>query len=229
MFCSNCGAADVSGNFCWKCGSALEQPAEAEAASQGDTSAAQSDTSAAQSDWSEQVSYEALMQIPAVRERVGRQATLAPHRMSGEDFLKFADKVIGPALGIPVGVAGVAALAQPLYARIGVKTGKTRAEQVPWPVGRTIVAVLCSLARRGMTVASVYQAHDGCVIEAQIPSDWRSFAGTLVVTVARAGQGTDVEGGTRVPGQLFDWGKSRTFLDDLFADVAELAPADVVA
>jgi hypothetical protein len=224
LFCSQCGAADVTGNFCWQCGAALA----AGAAPPPAAAERQPGPPPASVDWSHETSYGALMRIPEVRERVSRQTTLAPHRMSGEEFLGFADKVIGPAMGMKVPMAPVAELVQPLYERMGVKTGKTRAERFQWPVGRVIVAVLCSLGRRGMTIASVHQAHDGCVIEAQIPSDWRSFAGTLLVTVSGDGDGTTVEGGTRVPGQLFDWGKSTAFLGDLFADVAELSPPDVV-
>ena len=217
MFCSNCGAADVSGRFCSNCGAPLAAPPPEGTPQQP-----------AQVDWSNEVSYVALMRIPEVRERIARQTELAPHAMTGEEFLGVADKMLGPLTGSVIPTAPVAQLAMELWTRVGVKTGKIGQQAFQWPVGRVIVATLCSLGRRGMTVASVRQAEDGVTIEAQIPSDWRSLAGELAITVAREGTGSRVEAGTTVSGQLFDWGKSKGVLAHLFADVAELAEPSVV-
>jgi hypothetical protein len=217
MFCSNCGARDVTGRFCSSCGAPLGQPVPSPA------------PAPAPADWSDQVSYAALMAIPDVRERVARQADLAPHAMTGEEFLGLSDKVLGPLVGAKVPTAAIAPMAAALWTRVGVKTGKAETRVLPWPVGRVIVATLCSLGRRGMTVASVEQAEDGVAIEAQIPSDWRSLAAALAITVTRHGAGTRVEAGARISGQLFDWGKSKGVLASLFADIDELAPPEIVA
>jgi hypothetical protein len=186
MFCSNCGAAEVSGRFCSNCGAPLAAPPQGPP---------QEPT---QVDWSDEVSYVALMRIAEVRDRVARQTELAPHAMTGEEFMGAADKLLGPLTGSPIPTASIAPIAVALWTRVGVKTGKTQEQAFEWPVGRVIVAVLCSLGRRGMAVASVEQAADGVAIEAQIPSDWRSLAAELAVTVAREGSGTRVEAGTRV-------------------------------
>ena len=224
MFCSNCGAPDVSGNFCARCGA----PLGAASATAAPPPAGADREPGPVVDWSQEVSYAALVSIPEVRERVARQAELAPHRMSGEEFLQSADKVVGPLVGSPVGMATVAKLVVPIYTAIGVKTGKTAKQSFGLPVGRVTVAVLCSLGRRGMPLATVHQAADGCLFEAAIKSDFRSWGGKLAVTVERTPEGASVEAGTRIPAQLFDWGKSNAILRDLFADVTELAAPDVV-
>ena len=225
MFCSQCGA-EASGNYCWRCGAALGEGDDPSPATPAVASApAPSTPPPAGLDWSAETRYDALVAIPEVRARIARNADLSPKRMTGEQFLAIADKVSG----IPLPVAAVAELIQPFYDELGVRTGKTRVERVPWPVGRVLVAVLCSLGRRGMKIRSVRQADDGCTLEAAIPSDLRSSAGTLVVTVGRADGATDVEAATKIGGQMFDWGKSARCLRDLFADVGELAPSDVVA
>ena len=240
MFCSNCGA-EATGNFCWRCGTALAGAPAPGPAPPGRPAAPPPSgppqpgppppPSAARTDeeWAHETRYEALVAIPEVRERIARNADLAETRMTGEEFLALADKIGGKAGLLPVPVAPVAELVQPIYEDLGVQTGKKRAERVPWPVGRVLVAVLCSLARRDMDIRSVRQADDGCVVEAEIPSDVRSFGGTLVVTVGAANGATDVEAATKIGGQLFDWGKSARCLRELYADIAELAPADVVA
>jgi len=104
------------------------------------------------------------------------------------------------------------------------KTGKTRSQVFHRPTGRILVALLCSLARRGRPLRHVKQGIDGCVFEATLPSDVWSMAASLVVSVSRAGGATLVEAATTVPGQLYDWGKSKRCLDELFADLSA-APA----
>jgi hypothetical protein len=139
--------------------------------------------------------------------------------MTGEQFLALADKLVP--LGVPL--EGLVAVAQPLYARLGIKTGKERADQVPAPVGQVIVRALCSLARHGQTLRGVTQAADGCLLEATLPSDLFSLEGTLLVSVRRSGSQTAVSGATQIGGQLFDWGKSNRCLDQLFMDLAREA------
>jgi hypothetical protein len=46
-----------------------------------------------------------------------------------------------------------------------------------------------------------------------------SFEGDLFVTVRRRDADTEVEAATRIRGQLFDWGKSTSILDNFFADI----------
>jgi hypothetical protein len=118
-----------------------------------------------------------------------------------------------------VSYEGLAAVLQPLYARMGIKTGKVRSKEVQAPVGQVLVRALCSLAHHGQSLRGVTQAADGCLLNASLPSDFLSLEGDLLVTVRRSGTQAEVSGATCIRGQFFDWGKSNRCLDRLFADL----------
>jgi hypothetical protein len=202
----------ATGNYCWKCGAQLHHDMN------GRPSPERLSSQPATVDWSNEIRYETLIHHPEVRDLLARQVVQAKKPMSGEDFLASVDKLIK----FDVPVEQIARIAQPLATRLGIKTGKVRRETFPLPPGRVIVSVLCSMARRGQTLHDIEQAQDGCTFEAVIPSDMWSFEGALVVTVRQQDTGTAVEAATRIYGQLFDWGKSTTILNDLFGDIPKL-------
>lgn len=217
MYCSNCGSK-ATGNFCASCGSALQASGQGRSAGPAPQTASQP----APTDWSEELRVDALLRVPEVRELVSRHAAQAAKRMTGEQFLDVCGKVLAPfgvSMGEGVSMGKIAEVAQPIYARIGIGTGKTRAQVFDRPAGGVLVALLCSLARNGRTLKQASQAEDGCVIEATIPSDMWSLEGALLVTVQRRAEGTFVEAATKIKGQLFDWGKSKQLLDELFTDL----------
>jgi hypothetical protein len=175
-------------------------------------------------DWTKVVDYETLIGVPEVRARIARHAALAKKRLSGEQFLEICDQLISP-LTSGVSLKTIAAIAQPLSERLGLKTGHAKTGQFREPPGSLIVFVLCSLAQNGHTLQQVTQAADGCVIEARLPSDVWSFGGELRVAVCGAADGTMVEAVVTVKGQYFDWGKSRREVDRIFSDLESLARA----
>ncbi|HVJ23499.1 MAG TPA: hypothetical protein VM756_06125, partial [Burkholderiales bacterium] len=130
-------------------------------------------------------------------------------------FLAFFDKTIP--LGAPL--EKLSAVVVPIYAQLGVKTGKERSETFRRPIGEVLVSALCSLARRAQTLRQVRQFNDGCLLEATLPSDLWSWEGTLYARVSKATDGTRVDGATSIKGQLFDWGKSNRCLGALFEDL----------
>jgi hypothetical protein len=205
MYCHECGNP-AGGKFCSHCGTAIFA-----------TAATMVQPSATEPDWDNEVRYEAIIQFPGVHEVIDQHAQRSAKRITAEQFLMLADKLIP--LGVPL--EGIAAASQTLYARLGIKTGKHQTKRVPVPVSRTIVRVLCSLARRGQALRAVRQAVDGCVIEASLPSDMFSFEGDLYVTVKREGSCSEITGVTSIRGQLFDWGKSNRSLKQLFEDVQQ--------
>ena len=207
MFCSDCGEK-ASGKFCTSCGKPLDQ-------------SIQVDTTSA-SDWTVLTDYEALIRVPEVRDRIARHAARSKNKLTGEEFLECCDKVLAPLTGgVPLTL--IAKFAQPLNERLGIKTGKTRCERLAERPGKVLVALLCSLAENGQKLGDVDQAIDGCTLQAAIPSDLWSLKGDLIVTVRTEGNTTVIEAGLTIPGQLYDWGKSRRALDKLFADVCNLA------
>jgi len=221
MYCSNCGSK-ATGNFCASCGSALQVSAAVQPAVPAQQAAAHSTPT----DWTEELRVDALLRVPEVRELVSKHAAQARQRMTGEQFLDVCGKALAPfgvSMGEGVSMGKVAEVAQPIYARIGIGTGKTRAQVFPRPTGGVLVALLCSLARNGRTLKQASQAEDGCVIEAAIPSDMWSFEGDLLVTVERRAEGTFVEAATKIKGQMFDWGKSTRLLDRVLGALRDAA------
>ena len=204
MYCSNCGR-QAAGNFCSGCGAKLGASVLPVA------------RAIVLPDWRDEVRHAELLRHPEVRDRIARSVAKAVKGMSGEKWLELFDKLAKP----PVSFKTVVEIAQPLYARLGIGTGKARSELLDSPPGAVIVGVLCSLARHGREVTDVHQGEDGCVIDATLPSDLLAMAGTLVVTVRKARSGTRVEAATTIPSQLFDWGKSRRCLDQFFAELSE--------
>ncbi len=205
MYCSRCGTS-AQGSFCSNCG----------AATQGNHGSVQN----APQFSVDEVRYDLLLQSPDVRQTIADCAEQAKRPMSGEQFLELCDIAFSPVTG--VSLSKIASVVQPLYAKLGIGTGKTRAVLVSAPAGPVLVGVLCSLALHGHIVRQSQQAADGCLLKAVIPSDVWSFAGDLFVTVQRHQEGTLVEAATNIKGQLFDWGKSKRCLDSLFADLVEV-------
>ncbi|RMD62953.1 hypothetical protein D6833_06235 [Candidatus Parcubacteria bacterium] len=161
-----------------------------------------------------------LLRQPEVRDLIARHSSQSPKRMSADDFLELCDRAFVPLTG--VSLAEIGAIVQPVYAALGVKTGKVRRAFFAAPVGKVLVAALCSLARHGQPLHKVEQGQDGCLLKAGIPSDMWSFAGDLVITVQRVEQGATVEAATVIKGQLYDWGKSKRILTALFDDIKGL-------
>ena len=167
--------------------------------------------------WDDEVNYRSLVKMPEVRELIDRHASLSRKKMTGEELLQLAEKIMPT--GVPLDK--VMSLFQPLATQMGIGTGQERVERIQAPVGRVLVRVLCSLARHGQTLRHIRQGSDGCALEASLPSDIWALEGVLGITVVRRGGWTDVGAATKVGGQWFDWGKSRRCLDQLFADLQQ--------
>jgi hypothetical protein len=217
MFCSECGQP-ASGKFCSHCGSRLNatvDPPLPVFRVIDELTTGHEPPVVANGDWEREIRYEALLSVPHVRETINRHAGMAKKSLSGEEFLKLCEKVMPT--GVPLDK--VAQLIQPLYAKLGIATGKQRQGQVVAPVGRVMLRMLCSLARRGQALRLVRQADDGCFFEAVLPSDIFALEGDLLIGVRQFSESTEVTAATQIKGQFFDFGKSQRCLDGLFADL----------
>jgi hypothetical protein len=220
MYCSNCGT-QATGNFCHACGARLVGAAAATAAPQPvDDGRPKPPQRIVRHDWEHEIRYDVLLHFTEVRDLIAQHAAQCRKAMTGEQFLSLCDTAFKPLTG--VSLSTVVSIAAPIYSRLGIRTGKAHAEVVARPAGKALVAAICSLARHGRKLKEVHQAQDGCVLEATLPSDLWSLGGELVVSVRRHGPGTLVEGTTKIPGQLYDWGKSKQCLQQLFDDVKML-------
>lgn len=213
MFCSECGKP-ARGKFCSHCGTPLDVIVDGTVIPQRDPNVILAEVAI---DWQREVRYEALLADRSVRELVDSHARLAKKRMTGEQFLSIADKLIPQ----PVSMEGLAAITQPLWARLGVQTGKHIAAEIDAPPARVIVRTMCSLARASQPIQNVVQHEDGCTIDAELPSDLFSLAGTLSIEILRSARCTRVSAATLIAGQWMDWGKSRRALDKLLEDLRQ--------
>jgi hypothetical protein len=175
-------------------------------------------------DWADEYRLEILLGSPDVRSMVSACAQNAHAGMSGEEFLLQFSNVMSLIPGGRSAFLRGAARGRELGLRRGYKVGKTRSAVFTAPIGHVITAALCSLARNSQAVTGTEQLEDGCILTADIPSDLKTLGGILTIQVGRIPNGTAVEGAVKIPGQLYDWGKSKKVLATLMADVPALLP-----
>lgn len=203
MFCPNCGAP-ASGNFCARCGHALT------------ATAAAPDPQA--ENWADECHYAVLMGIPQIRDQIAQAAQTAQKRMSAEDFMSAAESLISVVTPLKlVPLTAVETVIVPIYQHLGIKTGKTRSALIEARIGTLIVNTLCAMAGQGQRMKTVRQFDDGCMLEAEIPSDLLTWKGSLFVSIRKHESGCQVDAATSIGGQLFDLGKSKRCLDELFS------------
>ncbi len=224
MHCSECGTR-AAGKFCWSCGAKLNATTAAPVAAVArtpcvdepvdlvfDDEPAPGPAVAPVPDWSQEVSYQKLLAVPAIRERIAAAGRRHRPGVSGEQLLAVADSLVSTG----VSLEKLCVALQPIYGRLGIKTGKCEERSLAAPAGATLVATLCSLAAQGHELKHVEQADDGCALQAVIPSSVWSLAGDLVVSVQRRSRDTMIAASTAITGQVFDWGHSRRVLGRLF-------------
>lgn len=228
MFCSDCGAK-ADGRFCWQCGVKLHtmqatEPGRATAGTSDESHAVKfvSDSATtfsqgATDDWADEICYERLLAVDAVRDRVASAGRRHQPGVSGEQFLAVFDAIV------PTGVSieKLSVALQPVYGRLGIKTGQTASWLLPARAGHAFLAALCALASHGHTLKSVEQATTRCDLRMTIPSSLWALAGELVVTIERESAGTRVIAAANVTGQMFDWGHCRRVLERIHAGIVQ--------
>ncbi|MGW1809818.1 hypothetical protein [Streptomyces sp. NPDC002078] len=163
----------------------------------------------AAADWADEHRFEVIIGVPVVRQAISSCAAHAQVPMSAEEFLARA-AVVFPALGRAIR-SGSAARGRARALKRGWRTGRSQETGIPAPIGRVIASVLCSMAYHGQAVHSVEQREGGCT------------PGVLQVDIDGGDdRTTTVHAKAEIPGQLYDWGKSRQTLAALFADILAL-------
>lgn len=207
MYCSQCGTK-ASGKFCHQCGCPLQDD-------EGALLLTDADFVEEVTDWEQEVRYERIIKVDAIRIAIARHAATAPKGVSGEALLALYDKIVSS----PVPLESLAAIIQPMYDSWGIHTSKKRSELLPAPIGRSIARSLCSFAKHSQTLDSTEHHDAGCILFADIPSSVCSFKGKLIVSLLKRDQYTQVTAETHIPGQMYDWGKSQRCLEHLFNDL----------
>ena len=175
-------------------------------------------------DWASEYRLEVLLARPEVQSMVNACVQNARADMSAEEFLLRFASTVRVIPGASSTFLQGAARGREHWLSRGLQTGKSRSAVFAAPIGHVITAVLCSLARNSQEVTGTEQLEDGCVITADIPSDRKTFGGILTVEIGPTPNGTALEGSATIPGQVYDWGKSKKVLATLIADVPTLLP-----
>lgn len=203
MYCQNCGAK-VSGNFCWQCGAKILSPTDIE--------------NAPAPIISPENKYEALVKRPDVRESIAKYAALSPHTLSAQDFLAVADLAFKPLMG-GISYSKLTEVIVPIYSKLGIHTGKSTSRIFNAATEEIIIKTLCSLAKNGNPLKSVEQATNGIVLHAEIPSNFYTWAGDLLIVIEEQAATTKVDINANIKGQLYDWGKSNKVINKILADI----------
>ena len=179
--------------------------------------------------WTDDPRFEVIVDVPVFRDAVSTCAANAPRLpMSAEQFLAVAAAVI-PIRGFSR-LPQSARRGRAFALKRGLHTGKSRDDQMPAPVGLAIATVLCSMAYHGQRVKSVEQGENGCTLVGEIPSDRKTFGGELRISIERLdNRRATVQATANIPGQLYDWGKSKQTLAALFADILALPESEMAA
>ncbi len=192
MYCHNCGE-QVIGSFCSNCG-----------------------TPVAKQKIKDYTSYSSLVADNRCKQIIASEASKAQSSMSGEEFLQLSEQVI------PIPMKLIGDFSSKLYANMGLRTGKTRQESLPYTFSYVLLATICSLARQNIKPAAVSEATGICNIEAILPSSMWSWQGQYHIIIESQENKTKISARTEIPGQKFDWGKSKRTLNTLFTEIQEL-------
>ncbi len=202
MYCSDCGER-ATGKFCCHCGHAIgrEQPTV---------------------DWRESLDYQVVSTVPEVRDAVARALRTAQQGVNGSQVLQLADGIASSFTG-GVSSLAVAKIAQPLYAKMGLRTCKQRSEFAMQPPGEAIAGMLYALAQQGLTPYDATHNAESCVMRVVMPADLKLLEGVLTVTVKRHVAGAHITVAAQVDGQWIDWGVCQHRIDKLFTSIQRAA------
>lgn len=173
--------------------------------------------------WRDEHRVEILLLNPLVRNRIDRY-TRGPRREPAmvaamKDAFGKGDKA-GFVLGLSL--AGSALLQR----RKRLPRGPRRTDELPLPIGSTIVAALVSFADRDQRLANIEQGSDGCILAAELDLSSFSMPGLLTASIARNGSGSVVEAEVQLPGGPIDFGKRKRILNAFFEDIPRFASLD---
>lgn len=114
-----------------------------------------------------------------------------------------------------------------LQQRKSLRPGLLREEQVEWPIGSTIVAVLCSFADRDQELVDIEQGTDGCTFSVSVDTSTVSLPGVLTVGVVRDGGGSFVAAEIQLrEGGWLGNRRKKSILDALWIDIPRFASLD---
>jgi len=161
-------------------------------------------------------SYHLLLADDRCKQIIASEAAKAQSGVSAGEFLSLVEKIV------PIPLELMGNIGSKVIARLGIKTGKAQKAISPHAFAYVLLGALCSLARNSLGIQSVMEAANACTIEAKIPSGIWSWEGKIRVAVLSQQGNTEIYAETEIPGQMYDWGKSKRTINKLLTDIQEL-------
>ena len=187
-----------------------------------DAPSANDNTNREYDSWFYEHRFEVLLLNELVRNRIARCSNGGQKRAGVLDEI---EKAFGAGRdGFLFGVSLAGGVLMQRAARM--RLARKQTERLPLPVGRAIVAVLCSLASRNQELTDVAHTSDGCTLAASVTFSSLSLPALLVVGVRRKENDSIVEAEVQLPGGVIDWRKSKRILENLYRDIPHFASLD---
>ena len=161
-------------------------------------------------------------QRPSIREIVSGQANYTP--AAGMSEKELAD-LLAPLAKLSSGNYYLAMKAGEALGRaMGIKSTKQLQRRFPPHYQYTSVVLACILALRHLQneIVSMYDTPRGSVIELKMATDIWSVSGMLTIEfIDESPSGIVVNGESEIRGQMFDWGKGKRSIEEIFNETGQ--------
>jgi len=219
VFCTNCGTQAASDHsFCSACGSKLESNSPVSTDNKHNNEQRVVDRHAGVKDWRMLTSSKEIFTHSQVVERIKRISGLSATGMPESEILAQI-KLFDSKEASTFAMGALTDVVLPFYSNLGIKKESEVISNFAISYQEALVAVLCSLASRSQPLRDLRDASDGFVVDAQLPTSIWAMKGDFIISLENVNGGTKVCANINIPGQMFDWGKSKRTISDLFADV----------
>ena len=108
-----------------------------------------------------------------------------------------------------------------IYSKLGINSKKKAERSFSIEYKYAVLFLAVTLHDTGREIEAVEDTKDGCVIQASLESDWKTFGGTLFFDIYEKSKNeTHIVGKSIVKGQLTDWGKGKNTLNQIFDKIS---------
>ncbi|WP_299276009.1 hypothetical protein [uncultured Psychroserpens sp.] len=204
-YCPTC-SIEIEGNYCSECGTKGLNNNKTEALSIPN--------------WRTEKDFDLLIKNPKVHSFISHFLENSKRSISAEVFLERADLLIAPLTSLSV--KRTADIIIPIYKNLGVKTGRSSTAHFDIIIQELFIKILCSLAKNNYPLVSVEQADNGIVMLAEIPSDFKTFGGDIIISLQEHDDNIKMDVDAKIKGQLIDWGKSKSVIKNIYKDIEEI-------
>ena len=170
--------------------------------------------------WREESDLSLIIENPKVQTIIRGVLEKSKKSISADEFLKRVDLLLSPLTGISL--KKMTDILLPLYKKLGIKTGKSKTAYYSDIIQEVLLKTLCSLAKNNYPLIEVKQAYNGIILIAEIPSDMRTFGGKVIISLQENDEEVQVSIDAKIKGQLYDWGKSKSVIKNIYKDIEEL-------